>query len=73
MGAALRNVARVIAKVQQRIERTVSYQINVAAAATVSSGWTTTRHKLLASKSGDTVTTIAPLNVNLRAVDKHLN
>src|SRR5262245_199949 len=72
MRAALRNVARVVAKVQQRIERTVSYEINVPAASTVSSGWTTARNKLLTSKSGDTVTTVAPLNVNLRAVDKHL-
>jgi hypothetical protein len=57
--------------VEQRIERTVRYQINVAAAATVSARWTTARHKLLAPESRNAVTSVTPLHVNLGAINKH--
>jgi hypothetical protein len=73
MRATLTNVARVVTQVQQRVERTIRYDENVAAASAITTGWTTARYKLFASKSRDAVTTITSLHVNLRTVDKHLN
>src|ERR1043166_962508 len=48
--ATIRDVLRVIAQMQQRVQRCISKQNNVATAATIATRWTTTRHKLLAPK-----------------------
>ena len=73
MRTALGNVLRVIAQVQQRVQRAISYKDNIAAATAIASRWTTTRHKLLAPESRNTVTSVTPLHVNLGAINKHLN
>jgi len=65
------NVPRVIPQMQERVERGVGNQDYVAATATVAAGWTTTRDKLLAPESRNTVTSVTPLNVNLGPIYKH--
>jgi hypothetical protein len=59
--------------VQQRVQRSVSNENDVAAATTIAARWTTTRHKLLAPESRNTVTSVTPMHVNLGAINKHLN
>ena len=68
---ALGGVQRVIAQVQQRVQRPISYENDVAAATTIAARWTTARHKLLAPESRNTVTSVTPLYVNLGAINKH--
>jgi len=64
-------VLRVIAEVQQRVQRCISNQDNITAATTIATRWTTTRHKLLAPESRNAVTSVTPLHVNLGAINKH--
>jgi hypothetical protein len=68
---AVGNVTRVITKVQQRVQRRVGYDVNIATATTVATRWTTTGHKLLTPESSNTVTSVTPLHVNLGAINKH--
>jgi hypothetical protein len=58
---------------QQRVQRSIGDENYIAATTTIATGWTTTRDKLLAPESRNTVTSVTPLYVNLGAIDKHLN
>ena len=69
----LGSVLRVVTQMQERVERTVCNEDHIAAAATVTTGWTTARDKFLAPESRYTVTSVTPLHVNLGAINKHLN
>src|ERR1044072_3624463 len=71
MQTALRLVKRVITKMQQRVERSIRQQNHIAAATAVSTRWTTTRDKLFAPESCNTVTSVSPLYVNLGAINEH--
>ena len=71
MQTALADVARVITKVQQRVQRSISLQEHITTATTISARWTTAGHKLLAPESRNTVTAVTPLHVNLDAINKH--
>jgi hypothetical protein len=70
---SLRNVFRVVTEVQQSIERLVGYKPNIATSSAVSTGWTTTRHKLLSTKSCNSITAMATFDTNFCAINKHLN
>ena len=72
MPAALGDVFRVIAQVQQRVERSIRDHPNIAAASAIAAGRTTARHKLLPTKSRYAVSAVAALNTNLCAINKHL-
>src|ERR1044072_3834044 len=71
MQTTLRGVLRVITKVQQGVERRIRQQDYIAAAPAVTTRWTTTRDKLFAPESCNTVTSVSPLHVNLGAINKH--
>jgi hypothetical protein len=73
MQSTIGDVARVIAEMQQGIERRIRDYKYISTAAPITSRRTTTRHKLLPPESSNSVTTITPLNVNLNAINKHLN
>ena len=64
-------MARVITQVQQRVQRSISNEDHVAAASTISAGWTTAGDKLLAPESRNAVTSVTALHVNLGAINKH--
>src|SRR5690349_15282596 len=66
------NVTRVIAQVQQRVQRTVRDDKNVADATAVAARWTTARHKLLTPESSNPVTSVTTLDVNLGPINEHL-
>jgi hypothetical protein len=70
---AIGYVARVVTEMKQRVERTVGYEDDVAAAPAIAAGWPATRHKLFAPESSNAVTSVTPLNVDLGAINKHLN
>ena len=70
MQTTLRNVARVVAQVQQRVQRSIRDENHIAAAPTISARWTTAGHKLLAPESCNTVTSVSPLHMNLGAINK---
>ncbi len=72
MRSTLGDVPRVITQVQQCVQRSIGNYNDVAAATTIATRWTTTRYKLLAPESCNTVTSVTPLNVNLGAINKHL-
>src|ERR1044072_9663174 len=72
MQTALRDVLRVITKVQQRVERRIRQHDHIAAAPTISARWTTTRDKLFAPESCNTVTSVSPLYMNLGGINEHL-
>src|SRR4030095_1723024 len=65
-------VLRVIAQMQQRIDRFVRDQPNISAATAIAARWTTTRHELLSPKGRYAVATIPTLDSNLGAINKHL-
>src|SRR6185436_2440072 len=71
MQTTLRRVLWVITKVQQRVERTIRQQDHIAAATTISTRGTTTRDKLFAPESRNTVTSVSPLHMNLGAINEH--
>jgi len=71
MQTTLRDVSRVVAQMQQRVQRSIRDEDHVAAATTVSTRWTTAGHKLLAPESCNTVTSVSPLHMNLGAINKH--
>ena len=73
MQTTVGNVARVVAQMQQRVQRSIRDEKHIATTTTISTGWTTTRHKLLAPESRNTVTSVSPLHMNLGAIDKHQN
>jgi hypothetical protein len=68
---ALRNVLRVITEMEQRVERRIRENNYIAAASTIATRWTTTRDKLFAPESCNTVTSVSPLYVNLGAINEH--
>src|ERR1041384_1169904 len=71
MQTALRNVLRVITKMQQRVERRIRQNNHIAAASTIAARRTTARDKLFAPESCNTVTSVSPLYVNLGAINEH--
>jgi hypothetical protein len=71
MQTPLRYVLRVITKMQQRVERRIRQHDHIAAAPAVSARWTTTRDKLFAPESCNTVTSVTPLDMNLGAINEH--
>jgi hypothetical protein len=72
MRTALGNVLRVITQMQERVQRGIGDEHDVAAATAIAARWSTTRHKLLAPESCNAVTAVTALNMNLGAIDKHL-
>jgi hypothetical protein len=71
MPSALGNVFRVITKMQERVERRIRHYPNVAAAAAFTAGWTAAGDKLLPSKRGDAISSMATLNPNFCAINEH--
>jgi hypothetical protein len=71
MLTATRNVLWVVAQMKQGVERSSSHQPDIAAASTVPSGRTTTWYKLFTAKGRHTVSAVAPLDLNLRAINEH--
>src|SRR6476660_4224778 len=71
MQTALRDVLRVVTKVQQGVERRIRQHDHIATASTIATRWTTTRDKLFAPESCNTVTSVSPLHMNLGAINKH--
>jgi hypothetical protein len=65
------NVTRVIAKVQERVQRRIGNDVDIAATTTIATRWTTTGPKLLTPESSNSVTSVTPLDVNLGAINKH--
>jgi hypothetical protein len=65
-------VTRVIPQVQQSVQRRIGNENYIAATTTIATRWTTTRDKLLAPESRNTVTAVTPLNMNLGPIDEHL-
>jgi hypothetical protein len=57
--------------VQERIQRRVCDNPNVAATTTVAAGWPAARHELLAAKRRDAVAAVAPFKPNFYAIDEH--
>src|SRR5690349_7048242 len=71
METALRDVARVVTQMQQRVQRSIGDEDHVATATTISARRTTAGHKLLAPESCNAVTSVTPLHMNLGAINKH--
>jgi hypothetical protein len=71
MQSTLRDVARVVTQMQQRVQRRIRDEDHVATATTISARWTTAGHKLLAPESCNAVTSVTPLHMNLGAINKH--
>src|SRR5258708_7240506 len=65
------DVQRVVTKVQQRIQRRVTDEPNVATAASVTARRSTARDKLFAPESSHAVAAVASLDPNLYAIDEH--
>ena len=65
-------VLRVITQMEQRIQGFIGLKENIPATTTVAAGWTTTRDKLFATKSRDTVAPVAAPNANLCAIDEQV-
>jgi hypothetical protein len=72
MQTAVGNVTRVIAQVQERVQRRISNEINIAATTTIATRWTTAGHKLLTPEGSNSVTSVTALYVNLCPVNEHL-
>jgi hypothetical protein len=71
MQTAVGNVTRVIAQVQERVQRRISNEINIAATTTIATRWSTAGHKLLTPEGSNSVTSVTPRDVNLGAINKH--
>jgi hypothetical protein len=71
--SAIGNVQRVIAKMEQGVQRTVRYDPNIASASAVTSRGPAARDKLLATKSSYTISPMATLHSNPGAINKHIN
>jgi microcystin-dependent protein len=67
------DVPRVIAQVQQRIQRTIGYEYYVSTTTAIASRWPTFGHELFTSESSNTITAVSSLDVNLGTINKHLN
>jgi len=73
MQTTVGNVTRVVAEVQQRVQRRIGNDVDIAATTAIATRWTTTGHKLLAPESSNAVTSVTPLHVNLGPVNEHLD
>src|SRR6185295_783162 len=66
-------MSRVVSQMKQRIQRKICDENNVSTASTISSRRTTPGNELLTPESSNSVSTIASLDMNLGAINKHLN
>jgi hypothetical protein len=67
---ALGQVLRVITKMQQRIERLVSFYPDISAAPAISTRRPAARHKLLTAKGRHAVAAVSTLHANFGAINK---
>jgi hypothetical protein len=73
MKSTVSDMTWVVAQVQECVESRIGYNKNVSTAATITTGWSTPGNKLFTSECGNTIASVSPLNVNLGAINKHLN
>jgi hypothetical protein len=71
MPPALGDVFRVISQMQQRVERRIGDNPDVATASTLTARWSTAGNKLLPTKCRYAITAPATLDTNFRPINKH--
>jgi hypothetical protein len=71
MQTATRNVQRVVTEMQQRIQRRISQDPDVAAPASIAARGSAARDEFLAAKGSHAVTAVTSLYANFYAIDEH--